>query len=481
MNQRVLWSGRFAQGTSDRTLAFTTSLDVDNRMAFYDVVGSLAHVRQLVERDIIDPSSGEAIEAGLKGILSDLWQNKVEWDGALEDVHSNMEFLLTDRVGEVGGRLHTGRSRNDQVATDFRLYLRDAVLDLMELLMALQTTLVCLADEHMDTLMPGFTHMQHAQPVSLGFHMMAHFQRFQRDGDRLMDSFDRINVCPLGSAALAGTTYPLDRHATASMLAFDRPSENAMDAVSDRDFAVEVTFVCALAADHLSSLCEELVMWSGPEFGFVEMSDLYSTGSSIMPQKKNPDVCELVRGRTGSVIGDLTSMLIMLKGLPFAYNRDLQEDKAPVFHAVDTVLSCLDMTRDVLDTMIVDKERMGAVTEDGFINATDLADHLVTLGLPFRKAHEVVGGAVRLAIEKGGCLEELSLDELKGLCDLVGDDVVEVLPVRRCMERRNTYGGTSPESVSLQILEAESCLRKREEFIGKRRDSIALAFKALTG
>lgn len=463
----------------DSTLAFTSSLDVDSHLAFYDVMGSLAHVRMLKKCGIIPAEDADSIIAGLKVILDEVRKDEFELDYSQEDIHTNVEFTLTSRIGPAGGKLHTGRSRNDQVATDFRMYLRDDALKAAEAVNQLMMSLVKVAEDNGDTVMPGFTHMQHAQPVTLAQHMMAHAFKFSRDADRFLDAFRRMDKCPLGAAALAGTTYPIDRHMTAQALGFREPTENSMDSVSDRDFVTELAYCAAQTAIHLSSLCEELVLWSSQEFGFVEMDDRYTTGSSIMPQKKNPDIAELVRGKTGSVIGSLMTMITMTKGLPLTYNRDLQEDKRPVMESMETVISCCTIMSKVIATSAFRKERMLEVTSRGQINATDLADYLVTKGVPFREAHGIVGAAVRHSIESGRNLEDMTLDELREFSDRIEDDVYDILPVVRCVERRNSYGGTSSASTDVQISKAIEQIMLRDEVIRQETQLIENCWKQL--
>lgn len=463
----------------DSTLAFTSSLDVDSHLAFYDVMGSLAHVRMLKKCGIIPAEDADSIIAGLKVILDEVRKGEFELDYSQEDIHTNVEFTLTSRIGPAGGKLHTGRSRNDQVATDFRMYLRDDALKAAEAVNQLMMSLVKVAEDNGDTVMPGFTHMQHAQPVTLAQHMMAHAFKFSRDADRFLDAFRRMDKCPLGAAALAGTTYPIDRHMTAQALGFREPTENSMDSVSDRDFVTELAYCAAQTAIHLSSLCEELVLWSSQEFGFVEMDDRYTTGSSIMPQKKNPDIAELVRGKTGSVIGSLMTMITMTKGLPLTYNRDLQEDKRPVMESMETVISCCTIMSKVIATSAFRKERMLEVTSRGQINATDLADYLVTKGVPFREAHGIVGAAVRHSIESGRNLEDMTLDELREFSDRIEDDVYDILPVVRCVERRNSYGGTSSASTDVQISKAIEQIMLRDEVIRQETQLIENCWKQL--
>jgi argininosuccinate lyase len=478
-DKKTLWSGRFEKGASESTLAFTSSLVVDQRLARYDVLGSLAHVKMLARQGIIPPGDGRKIEEGLLVIMGQVQDGTLPVQAKLEDIHSNIEFLLTDRIKDAGARLHTARSRNDQVVTDVKMFMRDATLDLIEGLMVLEKAIVERVTENREVIMPGFTHVQHAQPVTVAHWLMAHLQRFERDADRLMESYHRLNVSPLGSAALAGTTYDIDRQYTSDLLAFDMPTVNSIDGVSDRDFIAELIFDAALCAVHLSSLCEELVYWSSPEFGFVEMADAYSTGSSIMPQKKNPDVAELTRGRSGAAIGDLVNILATMKGLPMSYNRDLQEDKTALFAAYDRLLPCLSMTAAMVTTVKFNETRMLEATKEGFLNATDLADYLVVKGLPFRKAHEAVGAAVRYCIEKRKRLEELSLEELRSFSDLVQDDVFAVLPIDKCVARRTSAGGTSPQVLDPQLERAASSLGRQREFVSSNRHRIEKAFAEL--
>ena len=475
MSQKVLWSGRFEETASDQTLAFTSSLSVDRRMAMYDIVGSLAHARMLGKQGILPESDVSQIIRGLQGLLQDLEKGELRFDEGLEDIHSNIELLLVERVGDAGARLHTARSRNDQVATDFRMFLRDSLLAIASLMTDLQLALIDRAAQNLDTIMPGFTHTQHAQPVTLAHHLMAHEARFQRDLERFIDCYKRLNICPLGSSALAGTTYQIDRAYTATALGFDAPCENSMDGVSDRDFAAEFSSCCALTMMHLSSLCEEIVLWSSPEFGFAEVSDAFATGSSIMPQKKNPDVAELVRGRSSLALGDLISILTLMKGLPLTYNRDLQEDKGIAFRSSDLLASCLDITGQMITTLSFRPQRMLAATERGYLNATELADYLVLKGVPFRTAHEITGKAVRYAMEKDRRLEDLSLAELRRFSKLIQKDVKDVLTVQNCVSRRTSYGGTSQEAVRLQINHAVREVRRGIRVVDNRRAKVRKA------
>ncbi len=481
MDRKALWSGRFEKGMDKSVLAFSSSLEDDSALAFYDVMGSLAHVRMLGETGVLPSDDAQLISGALKTILRDVEDGRLELDDSLEDVHTNIEQRLTEIVGPSGGMLHTARSRNDQIATDFRMYLRDEVLEIVRGLSLLQRTLIKRAEEEAHSVMPGYTHLQHVQPVSLGFHLMAHAFRLDRDAERLMEAFRRINVCPLGSAAMAGTTYPIDRRRSAELLAFSAPSDNAMDSVSDRDFVLDAAYCAMTVALHLSSLCEELVMWSSPEFGFVEMDDSYSTGSSIMPQKKNPDIAELVRGRVGRAAGALSSLLITLKGLPMAYNRDLQEDKATTMRSLDSVRSSLAMTEGMLSTLSFDTARMREMSDNGFINATDLADYLVGKGMPFRQAHEAVAAAVRECIAAGLRLEDLSLQQLRSYSEMIDEDALDIIGVEECMRRRSSYGGTAPQCVAVQATECLDRVMRRESAADEAMRRIDAAWEHLLG
>ena len=479
MTKQALWSGRFEGGMDESTLRFTSSLDVDSALAFYDVMGSLAHVRMLKEKKIIPAKDADDIIRGLRDIVSLMENGEFEVDDSLEDIHTNIEFKLTSMIGPVGGKLHTGRSRNDQVATDLRMYLRDVILEAVTDIDTLIMSLLKVAEDHGDTIMPGFTHMQHAQPVTLAQHMLAHAFRLSRDADRFMDSFDRMDRCPLGSAALAGTTYPIDRRMTAEALGFKAPTQNSMDSVSSRDNVSETIFCASMTSVDLSSMCEELIIWSSQEFNFIEMDDAYTTGSSIMPQKKNPDIAELIRGRTGAVIGDLISIMTMMKGLPLSYNRDIQEDKGPVMDSMRIVSDCSNMLSKVISTMKVNKEVMLSAVEKGFINATDLADYLVTKNVPFRDAHGIVGEAVRYCIENNKKLEDLSIEEFKKFSTAIDKDVYDILPVRACVERRISYGGTSSGSTDMQLTEAIGSLMERDERVRQETQLIENCWDSL--
>lgn len=472
MSQQALWSGRFEDKMDDSTLSFTSSLDVDVMLSFYDVMGSLAHVRMLKKCEIIPSDDADRIIEGLKAIAAEMENGEFKMDESLEDIHTNVEFRLTDMIGPAGGKLHTGRSRNDQVATDFRMYLRDMTLETVKNIDLLIDSLITIAKDNGDTVMPGFTHMQHAQPVTLAQHMLAHAFKLSRDAQRFLDAFERLNLCPLGSAALAGTTYPIDREMTARSLGFKGPTFNSMDSVSDRDFVTELAFCASLTSIHLSSMSEELVLWSSQEFGFIEMADKYTTGSSIMPQKKNPDIAELIRGRSGAINGSLITMLMMIKGLPLSYNRDLQEDKKPVMESLDSLNSCLTMMSKVISTMKVRSDVMLSKVTSGFINATDLADYLVTKGVPFREAHGIVGASVRYCIDNGKKLDDLSVEEFNKFSPLITDDVYQFIDVRNCVERRSSFGGTSSASTDYQLMIAIQEYMAREDIVRQESDLI---------
>jgi argininosuccinate lyase len=445
------WGGRFV-GTPAKFLAeFGNSLPVDKRMWAEDIRGSIAHARMLAKQGVIAEADADAIEAGLSAIYREIKAGTFTWDLSDEDVHMAIERVLTERIGPAGARLHTGRSRNDQVATDARLYAKRAAVELAEGVLALRRTLVALAEEHFGVVMPGYTHLQKAQPVLFSHHMLAYSWMLARDLTRLRHAHEAADVLPLGSAALAGTTYPLDREYVAARLGFSAISENSMDAVSDRDFLLDLGYACAVCQVHLSRLAEELILWSSDEFGFVTMDDEFSTGSSIMPQKKNPDFAELVRGKTGRVIGDLTSLLITMKGLPLAYNKDMQEDKEVIFDAIDTLASSLRAMSGMLDTMSVNADRMLAGARGGFMAATDLADHLVGRGMPFRDAHEVVGRLVLECERSGRTLQDLTAEEYIAHDATFGPDVLGAVDLEQIVARRVSAGGTGHEAVKAQI------------------------------
>jgi argininosuccinate lyase len=447
MSTKKLWGGRFTAPTDKLVEAFTASVGYDRRLYKQDIAGSVAHARMLAHVEVLTPEERDAIVSGLEAIEAAIDAGEFEWSDGLEDVHMNIEARLIERIGDVGKKLHTGRSRNDQVATDIRLYLRDGIDRLQEHLGDLQQALVDLAERESDTIMPGFTHMQVAQPVTFGHHMLAWFEMLVRDRDRLADCRRRVNIMPLGSAALAGTSYPIDRDFTAKELGFSAPSENSLDAVSDRDFAMEFNAACALLMVHLSRMSEELVLWASSQFDFVEIGDAFCTGSSIMPQKKNPDVAEITRGKTGRVVGNLNALLMLMKGQPLAYNRDNQEDKEPLFDTLDAALATVQVFAAMVPSITVKRENLYAAAKRGFSTATDLADYLVRKGIPFRDAHEVVGKAVRFGIEQGKDLSELALDELRQFSDVIGQDVYEVLTLEGSVNARHHVGGTAPAQV----------------------------------
>jgi argininosuccinate lyase len=453
-----LWSGRFNEPVAELVKRYTASISFDQRLAEFDIQGSLAHARMLNACGIISAADWQAIESGLKTILTDIRAGKFEWSLDLEDVHLNIEKRLTERIGDAGKRLHTGRSRNDQVATDVRLYLRAAIDRLQELIKNVQRALLDLAEQHTDTILPGFTHMQVAQPVSFGHHLLAYVEMLKRDAERLHDCRKRVNRLPLGAAALAGTSYPIDREMVAHELGFEAVCENSLDAVSDRDFAIEFTASAALIMTHLSRFSEELIIWMSPRFGFIDIADRFCTGSSIMPQKKNPDVPELIRGKTGRINGHLVALLTVMKSQPLAYNKDNQEDKEPLFDTVDTLTDTLTILADMVGGITVKPDAMLAAVRQGFATATDLADYLVKKGLPFRDAHEVVALAVRHAEGKGCDLADLPLDELQRFSKLVEADVFAVLTPEGSLKSRNHIGGTAPEQVRQAIARARQYL-----------------------
>jgi argininosuccinate lyase len=448
------WSGRFAEPVDDLVKRYTASVGFDRRLAEFDIHGSLAHARMLARVGVLSAQDLADIERGMTQILADIRAGRFQWSLDLEDVHLNIERRLTDLVGDAGKRLHTGRSRNDQVATDVRLWLRAAIDDIDGLLRGLQARLVDLADAHAETVMPGFTHLQVAQPVSFGHHLLAYYEMLKRDRARFADCRVRVNQLPLGAAALAGTTYPIDRTIVARELGFDGVCANSLDAVSDRDFAIEFCAAAALLMTHLSRLSEELIVWMSPRFGFVMLADRYCTGSSIMPQKKNPDVPELVRGKTGRVNGHLVALLTLMKGQPLAYNKDNQEDKEPLFDTVDTVVDTLRVFTGMLGGLTVNAGAMRRAAAEGFATATDLADYLVKKGLPFREAHEAVARAVRSAAEQGKDLSELELDALRQFSPLIDRDVYAVLSLEGSLAARNHTGGTAPAQVREAIVRA---------------------------
>ena len=452
------WSGRFAEPVDTLALRFNASVSFDQRLAPFDIQGSLAHARMLAATKLISAGDLAAIERGMAEILADVQAGRFAWSLEREDVHLNIEHRLTELIGDAGKRLHTARSRNDQVATDIRLWLRTEIDELAGLLKRVRSGLVDLAEKHVDTLMPGFTHMQVAQPVTFGHHLMAYFEMFSRDQERLADCRKRVNRLPLGASALAGTSFPIDREAVARELGFDGVCENSLDAVSDRDFAVEFLAAAALVMAHVSRLSEELVIWMSPAFGFVRIADRFCTGSSIMPQKKNPDVPELMRGKTGRVYGSLVALLTVIKGQPLAYNKDNQEDKEPLFDTADTLRDVLALLAELLKGIEPDRERMKAALAQGFATATDLADYLVRKGVPFRDAHEIVARAVRAAEASGKDLAGLGIEELRGFSAFIGEDVRPILTPEGSVASRKHIGGTAPEAVRAAIARARKRL-----------------------
>ena len=442
-----LWGGRFNEPTDEFVKIFGASVSFDQALALYDIEGSIAHATMLSEVDVLTTSDLKEILNGLKQIKSEITSGKFNWSTDLEDVHMNIESRLTEICGEPGKKLHTGRSRNDQVATDIRLYLRDHVLLIGQELDKLLNALLDLAEQEVNTIMPGFTHLQAAQPITFGHHLLAYFEMFKRDRERLQESFKRINTMPLGSAALAGTSYPINRERTAELLGFERISQNSLDAVSDRDFAIEFASNASLIMMHLSRFSEELILWSSAQFDFISLPDSFCTGSSIMPQKKNPDVPELVRGKTGRVTGNLISLLTLMKGQPLAYNKDNQEDKEPLFDSVETIYSCLRIFADMVPNIHAKRENMLHSAIKGYTTATDLADYLVKKGLPFRDAHDVVGKAVAYGINSDKDLSEFSLEELQEFNSDIDSDVFDAISLEGSINSRNHLGGTSPKQI----------------------------------
>ncbi len=462
MAKKKMWGGRFAGATDSRVEDYTQSVGFDKRLYAEDIAGSKSHARMLAARGVISQKDARAIVVGLDAVLRDIRSGDFAWDPALEDVHMNIESRLTERIGEAGGRLHTGRSRNDQVALDFRLHVASRLTAWGAALNRLVAVLADRAAQHRKTLLPGCTHLQPAQPVSLAQHLLAYAWMFVRDSERLEDALKRVRVSPLGAAALAGTTYPVDPAKVASDLGFPATFQNSMDAVSDRDFVLEAVFCGSLVMMHLSRLCEEIILWANPNFGYVRLPDAYSTGSSIMPQKKNPDVCELMRGKTGRVYGALVSLLTLMKALPLAYNRDMQEDKEPFFDADMTVTASLHLMAGMLAGLAFVPESMRQALSRGFLNATELADYLAAKGMPFRDAHHAAGAAVAKAESLGKGLEDLSLAQLRKFSPLIGEDVFSVLSYEAAVARRNSPGGTGQKSVASQLRRIRAWLGRRK-------------------
>ncbi len=456
----ALWAGRFSKEVDETVNAFNSSIAFDARMYEQDIRGSIAHATMLGECGVIEKSESETIIRGLREILADIQEGRLMFDPNAEDIHMFVEAELTNRLGSTGKRLHTARSRNDQVALDIRLYLRDEIAEIRALVLELAETLCNMAEKHTETIMPGYTHLQRAQPITFAHHLLAYAQMLARDLERLDDTAKRMNECPLGSGALAGTTYPIDRRMTAELLGFDRPVANSLDGVSDRDFCVELACALSLLMTHLSRFSEEIILWCSWEFKFIELDDAYATGSSIMPQKKNPDVTELIRGKTGRVVGDLMTLLSMLKGLPLAYNKDMQEDKEAIFDAIDNVKLCVKTFIPMLSTMRVLKDNMRKAAAKGFINATDCADYLVKKGMPFRDAYKITGTLVAKCIEQELTLETLPLEQYKEMTDLFTEDVYEAISLDTCVKERSSEGGPSPKAVAVQLAQLRERLKQ---------------------
>jgi len=454
------WGGRFTEPTDAFVERFTASVGFDQRLYHHDITGSIAHATMLAAVGVLTDKERDTIVEGLKAVKADIEAGTFQWSVSLEDVHMNIEARLTDRIGITGKKLHTGRSRNDQVATDIRLYLRDEIDVIAEEIKRLQAGLLNLAEREADTIMPGFTHLQTAQPVTFGHHLLAWYEMLVRDGERLQDCRKRVNIMPLGAAALAGTTYPIDRAMTAKLLGFDRASENSLDSVSDRDFAIEFCSFAALLMTHLSRFSEELVLWTSAQFDFIDLPDRFCTGSSIMPQKKNPDVPELVRGKTGRVNGHLVSLLTLMKGQPLAYNKDNQEDKEPLFDTVDTVKGCLRAYADMVPAITAKADNMRVAAKRGFSTATDLADYLVKKGMPFRDAHEVVGKSVAFGVEQKRDLSDMTLAELQSFSGTISEDVFDVLTLEGSVQARDHLGGTAPAQVRAAVERARNALKQ---------------------
>ena len=463
---KKLWEGRFSEKTTKSVEAFTASIDVDKRLYAYDIAGSIAHCKTMAQAAVISKEDADTLIQGLNRIKTEIETGTFSFDDALEDIHMHIESRLYDIVGKVAQKLHTARSRNDQIALDVRMFLKDETHHIIRRLVEFQYVLVNLAKAHPDVILPGYTHMQRAQPVLFSHHLMAYFEMFSRDIDRFEQSFSRINVMPLGSAALAGTTYPINRYYTAQLLGFPRVSTNSIDSVSDRDFILDFVSAASICMMHLSRLSEEIILWATSEFGFIELADAFATGSSIMPQKKNPDVAELVRGKTGRVFGDLMALFTMMKALPLAYNRDMQEDKILLFNTVDTLSACIDMVIQMLPSLTINKHAMEKAAASGFLNATDLADYLVGKGMPFREAHRCVGQAVSVALQQNKELHELSLEELQSFSALIQEDIFDSLSLKQLIDRRTSFGGTASKRVTAAIKKAEQQLGKKSKRLG---------------
>ena len=457
-----LWAGRFQKETDTLVNDFNSSIAFDARMYKEDIAGSIAHAAMLGRQGIIEEHEAEKIIDGLKAILADIEADKVEFSLENEDIHMNIETLLTQRIGDTGKRLHTARSRNDQVAVDFRLYVKQEIPKIIGMVLELEKVLIRKAEANLDTVMPGYTHLQRAQPTTFAHYMMAYANMLRRDVTRLEDCMERMDECPLGAGALATSTYPVDRFQTAAALGFAKPTDNSMDSVSDRDFAIEFLSACSILMMHLSRFSEEIILWCSWEFKYVELDDAYSTGSSIMPQKKNPDVAELVRGKTGRVYGDLITLLTMMKGLPLAYNKDMQEDKEALFDAIDTVEECLPVFAAMVNTLSVRRHNMERAAAGGFINATDCADYLVKKGMPFREAYMIVGRLVNMCIKSGETLDTLPLKDFRSISNLFDADVYQALELKTCVNGRTVYGGPAADSVKQQIANIKAFVEARE-------------------
>ena len=455
-----LWGGRFSKDSDKLMEDFHSSISFDQKLYYWDIQGSIAHATMLGNVGVITKEEAQTLVQGLRDILEEIEEGKVTFNPSDEDIHMNMEVLLTQKVGDVGKKLHTGRSRNDQVAVDMRMYLRHEVMTIQAQLIEFLETLIDIAKKHLETAMPGYTHLQRAQPITLGHHLMAYFEMFKRDYQRLDSWLERNNIMPLGSGALAGTTFPLDRNQTAQMLHFDAPCLNSLDGVSDRDFALEFLSDASISMMHLSRFCEEIILWASQEFAFIDLDDAYSTGSSIMPQKKNPDVAELVRGKTGRVYGALLGLLTTMKGLPLAYNKDMQEDKEGVFDTVDTWKKCLLIFERMLATATFKEVNMRRAAAGGFTNATDFADYLVTKGIPFRDAHAIVGEAVAYCIMNEKALDDCSMDEFKAFSALIDEDIYDKISIDTCIHKRQTIGAPSPQQVQFAIQQNEIFLNE---------------------
>ena len=457
-----MWQGRFRKELDSKVNDFNSSISFDSRMYQNDIQGSIVHVNMLGKQGIIDEKDSKIIAKELAAIYDDIMSGKLEIDMSAEDIHMFIEQVLTERLGDLGKKLHTARSRNDQVALDLRMYLRTQIDEIIGLIKKLIAVLVKKAEENLTTVMPGYTHLQRAQPITFAHHLMAYVEMFKRDMVRMFNCFDLMNECPLGSGALATTTYPIDRQYTAEFLGFNNPMQNSLDGVSDRDYCMELANAIAICMVHMSRLSEEVVLWCSWEFKFVELDDAYSTGSSIMPQKKNPDICELIRGKTGRSIGNLTTLLSMMKSLPLAYNKDMQEDKEAIFDSVDTIKLCLSTLAPMLDTMKVNKENMANAGKKGFINATDCADYLVKKGLPFRDAYKITGTLVAICIDRGDTLDTLPIEEYKKLSDKFEEDVYQAISLEKCVNERNAIGGPAPQAVAQHIEKIKNTVLKEE-------------------